>query len=469
MEGNNFRHAHGGSLAPLQVSVCILTRMPLRSSFKQVADEPRASTQTKASSNSSYRKVYIRRRKGAVLLILAISTLTIGAARFASRKLSNGHSANPINVSPSSLALQTTQAPTELPIEQRYLTVSGSRGLNAERISAFRSFAKHAGLLFSVVHQGTIDMRAVHRATTMVRSTPDGAGIPMSVLAVDPLSIEPTTSPAVAGVVTQGNIVVGESAAAINGILKGDDLTLVSWSGNLVQFSVGEVQPDVTIGGAELMMSVATASTLGLDRPFSIRMSGFQTFKDFESASSEISNMARSTTSEPFRVRSSQPTPSLDDTIAQAQLKTLLGDFWIKRGTSGALQVDPSWKAQNVGVVNLPIVGSVTCNTTVARAAASALQDLVDTGLGSLIHKTDSRKFGGCFTARVTRSLTGNSGHNLSRHTWGAAIDLNPTDNPYGGPSKMDQRVIDAFHRHGFVWGGTFIVPDPMHFEYTGR
>ena len=58
---------------------------------------------------------------------------------------------------------------------------------------------------------------------------------------------------------------------------------------------------------------------------------------------------------------------------------------------------------------------------------------------------------------------------NQRSSAWGAAIDVNPSQNPYGGPSRMDQRVIDAFRRHGFVWGGTFLIPDPMHFEFVGN
>ena len=50
----------------------------------------------------------------------------------------------------------------------------------------------------------------------------------------------------------------------------------------------------------------------------------------------------------------------------------------------------------------------------------------------------------------------------------GAAIDLNPKQNAYRGPSHMDQRIIETLKRHGFVWGGTFLIPDPMHFEYVG-
>ena len=347
-----------------------------------------------------------------------------------------------------------------------YLMISGSRGLSPDAVASIRRTADRAGLSSTVVHQGTIDLSSILRSTATINSMPDGAGVPMSVLAVDPLAAEPTTSSTVAQTTVSGDVVVGASSATLNGIRTGDDLTLLGWSGSTVRVQVGAVEPDATIGGAELMMSVATAATLGLDRPFSVRVWGFA---DALAADTVRKEMLKVGAGQPIRAWSSKRVPTIDDTISQSQLKRLLGAFWIKRGLVGALQVDPSWKAANVGIVDLPIVGRVTCNVTVGRAAAAALAELRDNGLASLINGAGSRRFGGCFSARVTRSITGNSGHNLSRHTWGAAIDLNPSENPYGGQSKMDPRVIDAFHRHGFAWGGTFIVPDPMHFEYTGR
>jgi hypothetical protein len=31
----------------------------------------------------------------------------------------------------------------------------------------------------------------------------------------------------------------------------------------------------------------------------------------------------------------------------------------------------------------------------------------------------------------------------------------------------MDPRIVDIFRRWGFAWGGTWVRPDGMHFEYA--
>jgi hypothetical protein len=38
--------------------------------------------------------------------------------------------------------------------------------------------------------------------------------------------------------------------------------------------------------------------------------------------------------------------------------------------------------------------------------------------------------------------------------------------NLFGQTPHQDPRLVDVFERWGFVWGGTFIEPDGMHFEY---
>lgn len=354
---------------------------------------------------------------------------------------------------------------TPTPVVPDFVSVNQSRGLDGPAIDALRTYFELLKLPYTVLHQGTLDMIGVTRQGTVVRSAPVGAGFPMSSLAVDATAITATMGDEVAMAAGGGRIVMGATAAAQNSIAPGDMVTLMGWNGVAATFEVGAVEPDPVISGVEIVMSVESAVPLGFVRPFSIRVWGFDTR---ESAQVSLQSLQDTWVQRRIRVRMSWQDALLDDTVTQARMKALLGDFWVVRGVGGTLQIDPAWKTAHIARVKLPLVGPLRCNPVVAAAAAQALQELADTGSSALIHSTDTRAHGGCFSARETRSLSGNSGRNLSRHTWGAAIDINPSQNPYGGASRMDGRVIDAFRRHGFVWGGSFIVPDPMHFEYVG-
>jgi hypothetical protein len=53
-----------------------------------------------------------------------------------------------------------------------------------------------------------------------------------------------------------------------------------------------------------------------------------------------------------------------------------------------------------------------------------------------------------------------------SFHAYGAAIDINAPENPFGGIPTQDQRLVAVMEQWGFNWGGNFLVPDGMHFEY---
>jgi len=60
----------------------------------------------------------------------------------------------------------------------------------------------------------------------------------------------------------------------------------------------------------------------------------------------------------------------------------------------------------------------------------------------------------------------------LSMHAYGAAIDLDLRYSDYwlwekgGWRNRMPKDIVDAFERHGFIWGGRWYHYDTMHFEY---
>ncbi|MEX1004472.1 MAG: M15 family metallopeptidase [Acidimicrobiia bacterium] len=64
--------------------------------------------------------------------------------------------------------------------------------------------------------------------------------------------------------------------------------------------------------------------------------------------------------------------------------------------------------------------------------------------------------------------MTGTSA-GLSRHSWGAAVDINAPTNPYGSDGTQDPRLVAIMQSWGFTWGGDWLVPDPMYFEFGGE
>ncbi len=85
-----------------------------------------------------------------------------------------------------------------------------------------------------------------------------------------------------------------------------------------------------------------------------------------------------------------------------------------------------------------------------------------------------------CFNWRPIRGAEGTS--NLSMHSWGIAMDLNPEQNPlHSKGTNFPQKFIEIMELCGFrwggswrqfgksgsdVWGGEWGRSDPMHFEY---
>lgn len=69
---------------------------------------------------------------------------------------------------------------------------------------------------------------------------------------------------------------------------------------------------------------------------------------------------------------------------------------------------------------------------------------------------------------------TVNGGRQLSRHTLGIAIDINPSANPYSSdPDRLvtdfPQWYVDAWRDAGFCWGGDWeTAKDAMHFAWMG-
>lgn len=110
------------------------------------------------------------------------------------------------------------------------------------------------------------------------------------------------------------------------------------------------------------------------------------------------------------------------------------------------------------------------------KAAASlvaALQEIKDTYGMAWIREHGLDVFGGIFNCRSTRG-----GSSKSKHSWGAAIDLNPNENRnrqkwrkdkigHPGWANMPIEAINIFKKHGWKSGAKAWGRDAMHFQRT--
>jgi peptidoglycan hydrolase-like protein with peptidoglycan-binding domain len=112
-------------------------------------------------------------------------------------------------------------------------------------------------------------------------------------------------------------------------------------------------------------------------------------------------------------------------------------------------------------------VNSIRCHKLVAGRLQKIFEDLLkEYGLPG-IRELGIDRYGGCFNFRKMRG-----GTDWSRHSWGVAIDLDPSRNQLHETSTTArfarpeyQRMIAVFYRHGFVSLGREKNYDWMHFE----
>lgn len=131
---------------------------------------------------------------------------------------------------------------------------------------------------------------------------------------------------------------------------------------------------------------------------------------------------------------------------------------------NGKVKVDPSWIAANIVAVQLFDGKQVQLHKAVAAEFAKAYQAAVQS---SGYHPRQVQTF-------VTRHINWDARKPLSNHSYGIAVDFDPSANPRGAKlGKLDATpaFVQAFEAAGWVWGGKWraATRDAMHFERTSR
>ncbi|HSD49354.1 MAG TPA: M15 family metallopeptidase, partial [Actinomycetota bacterium] len=286
-----------------------------------------------------------------------------------------------------------------------------------------------------------------------------GFSIPFEVAAVDPAEFAPFLPPADRSVtlaLADGQGILGESSAKFRGLGPGAVLRFGD-----VRIEVAAILPDELVGANELMVSREVGRAIGVthDRYALVVPNSARTAGGVERLLRPI--LPRHP---PSKVRAPGDTPYFrqgDAVLPPVRIKLLFGEFQARPepGRSGFLELDPAWVRRNIDTQHVPLLGSVTCNVSLFPQLRGVVRELIDRGLGDTIHS-----FSGCYSPRHINRIPSAG---LSHHSWGIAVDLNvPQGNVFGQTPHQDPRLVDVFEHWGFVWGGTFIVPDGMHFEY---
>ena len=318
------------------------------------------------------------------------------------------------------------------------------------------------GITQDVVVEGdTLWMTASHDADGKVVDQPlSPYKIPIDAFAVDPNEYAPflpaDQRDAVVGALRDGKAVLGASSAKIRGIGVGGS---VSFGDVTVQ--VGAIAPDDAVGWSELLVDRDVSERLGIEHERYLLA-----FGDDGLTLPRFTNDVRSLILSDSDLRTVPPGGTRYVRVASGVnppvvFKQVFGEFDAYPRTDDPvyLNMDHAWYEAHIQTRNVPIFTEpVTCNRALFPALIGALKDVQAAGLAGEIHT-----YSGCYAARtVARSPIAPP----SNHAYGAAIDINAPENPFGGTPTMDPRIVRIFEKWGFIWGGRFLIPDGMHFEY---
>ena len=344
------------------------------------------------------------------------------------------------------------------PSSSTVVRVTQSGGLTAETEAAASEAAWITGAESTVLHRVTVRMLEVMRGDTTVQSAPAGFGYPMLTTAADPtaLALDVTVRRALA----RGELVMGELTADIRGAHEGDIARIEGLNGVVNDLVIGAIVPDQDLGWSEIWVSTSVGAGLGIDRPQAILLWGgnsghtavlVREFAADDTVRVSVAGRGRRTDQDPV--------------LPVAVVKQRFGEFSVRPAGGDAVLVDPAWRDQWIVSVDFPLVGVTRCHRMVVPYVRGALAEVEALGLAEHLDRGDFQLAGGCWNARFNRG--GDPGFSLSRHSWGTAIDFNPSTNRYGDEPTISPEVVEVFRRWGFSWGGTWTVPDGMHFEWV--
>lgn len=303
------------------------------------------------------------------------------------------------------------------------------------------------------------DVVAVANGTVWLAARTGSLQVPIDVSAADPrLYAAAVPSASAVARLRHGQVVLSADSARLRRLRVGDRT-----SPGGVPLTVVAIVADPVIGDAEMFVTAQDGRRLRLPEARYLLLRP----RLATQWPAIARTMLRSAAGKAIRVVAPGKAVRLreaDAVLSPLEEKLRFGEFTADPHVSAAgdIGIDPAWLRTHIVTADVPILGAVTCNRAFLPALRSALAEVVREGLQGLIRRSD---YGGCFNARL---IAGQAGESISHHTFGSAIDLNVTANPQGVAGTPNARLVKAFAKYGLTWGGSWLVPDGMHFEALG-
>jgi hypothetical protein len=326
--------------------------------------------------------------------------------------------------------------------------------------------AKNAGGTAETGRSASIGLVRIRRGSSTIQQPAAGFALPMGTTVLPQSFVGATMGASVSAALTSTRVVMGKLSAGLRGAKAGDVITVVAAAGNQVDFTIGAVVDDAIVGGTEILMSPAAADRIGLTGPSRIVIWGFNSRS---AINAQLAAQGLISTS--IRVRRSWDALDPDLTLGMAETKATLGEFSYRVNGDGSVTQDPAWRAANItsgAIYQLKLYTG--CHKTVRPALQAAMTEVIAAGLENTINYVHANSAGGCYYPRFNRLTPDSRLGSLSRHSWGQAIDTNTVGSCQGcAPPDMNCATVRIFRKHGFAWGGNFLRPDGMHFEWVGE
>jgi len=302
----------------------------------------------------------------------------------------------------------------------------------------------------TVITTATMHLTSSHRADgTVVDQPTPGFVIPMHGAIVDAAALQPIFELPEIG---PDELILGEGSAALRRLEVGDTITFESGA----TLSVGAIVPEQLMAGYEAL--AVTTEPFAEDRMQARAVLALYHGTAFR-LNSEIAAQVDDDVAYDVRTRDTSADRGGLVVRSQVFIKENFGEFAYRPTGGGRFQIDPDWVAENIVDVSIPLLGQTKCHKKMAAILTDIMQDLEDNGLSNVI---DRSAFAGCWNARY---IAGSD--RMSRHSFGAAADINIFNPADGGPgSPTNPELLKRIYAAGLTSGHVWLNSDAGHFEF---